>query len=110
MTALGIHRPNPVAGRAASVRTCADRGISRTRALGLGAGRAGVAARAGLPAARFHALRHSCGALLVAQWVHLQVIPQILEHSNIRVTSAVYEHVGEQLQRDAAEPMASALE
>lgn len=66
--------------------------------------------RAGLPAARFHTLRHSCGALLVAQGVHLQVIAQILGHSDIRVTSAVYAHVGEQLQRDAAERMAKALD
>jgi integrase len=29
-----------------------------------------LVARAGLPAARFHTLRHSCGALLVAQGVH----------------------------------------
>ena len=69
-----------------------------------------LVARAGLPAARFHTLRHSCGALLVAQGVHLQVIAQILGHSDIRVTSAVYAHVGEQLQRDAAERMAIALD
>lgn len=67
-------------------------------------------ARAGLPAARFHTLRHSCGALLVAQGVHLQVIAEIMGHSDIRVTSAVYAHVGEQLQRDAADRMASAVE
>ena len=54
-----------------------------------------VVARAGLPAARFHTLRHSCGALLVAQGVHLQVIAEILGHSDIRVTSAVHAHVGE---------------
>jgi integrase len=69
-----------------------------------------LVARAGLPAARFHTLRHSCGALLVAQGVHLQVIAEILGHSDIRVTSAVYAHVGERLQRDAAERMASALD
>jgi integrase len=69
-----------------------------------------LVARAGLPAARFHTLRHSCGALLVAQGVHLQVIAEILGHSDIRVTSAVYAHVGERLQRDAAERMATALD
>ena len=69
-----------------------------------------LVSRAGLPAARFHTLRHSCGALLVAQGVHLQVIAEILGHSDIRVTSAVYAHVGEQLQRDAAERMAKALD
>jgi integrase len=42
--------------------------------------------------------------------VHLQVIAGILGHSDIRVTSAVYPHVGEQLQRDAADRMAGALD
>ncbi len=69
-----------------------------------------LVARAGIPAARFHTLRHSCGALLVAQGVHLQVVAEILGHSDIRITSAVYAHVGEQLQRDAAERMATALD
>ena len=69
-----------------------------------------LVASAGLPAARFHTLRHSCGALLVAQGVHLQVIAEILGHSDIRVTSAVYAHVGEQLRREAADRMATAVD
>ena len=40
----------------------------------------------------------------------LRVIAEILGHSDIRVTSAVYAHVSEQLQRDAAERMATALD
>jgi integrase len=69
-----------------------------------------IVKRSGIPAARFHTLRHSCGALLVAQGVHLQVVAEILGHSDIRITSAVYAHVGEQLQRDAADRMATALD
>lgn len=68
-----------------------------------------LVARAELDATRFHSLRHSCGALLVAQGVHLQVIADILGHSDIRITSSVYAHVGEELQRDAADRMATAL-
>ncbi len=69
-----------------------------------------VVLRAGIPPARFHTLRHSCGALLVVQGVHLQVVAAILGHSDIRITSSVYAHVGEQLQRDAADRMATALD
>ncbi len=63
-----------------------------------------------LVAARFHTVRHSCGALLVAQGVHLQVIAEMLGHRDIRVTSAVYAHVSDRLQRDAADRMASAVD
>ncbi len=55
-------------------------------------------------------LRHSCGALLVVQGVHLRVVAEILGHSDTRITSSVYAHVGEQIQRDAADRMATALD
>ncbi|HEU5329585.1 MAG TPA: site-specific integrase, partial [Thermomicrobiales bacterium] len=67
-------------------------------------------ARAGLPALRFHDLRHSCASLLVAQGVHPRVIMELLGHSTITVTMNTYSHVLPQAQRDAATAMAGLLQ
>lgn len=64
--------------------------------------------QAGLPATRFHSLRHSCGSLLLAQGVHLAVIAEVLGHSGTRTTEAVYAHVTDALRRDAADRMGAA--
>src|SRR5262249_7127021 len=61
--------------------------------------------KAGLPAVRFHDLRHSAASLMLAQGVPLKVIQEILGHSSIAVTSGFYAHLGEQLKRDAADAM-----
>lgn len=57
---------------------------------------------ADLPDIRFHALRHSCASLLVAQGVHPRVVMEILGHSTITLTMNTYSHVMPQAQRDAA--------
>lgn len=62
--------------------------------------------RAGLPAIRFHDLRHSCASLLVAQGVHPRVVMDILGHSTIALTMNTYSHVLPQAHRDAAELLA----
>ena len=51
-------------------------------------------ARAGLdPRTRFHDLRHTAAALMVAQGAHLLVVKQRLGHSSISVTADRYGHL-----------------
>jgi integrase len=51
-------------------------------------------ARAGLPAGvRFHDLRHTCAALLIANGQHMEEVKDYLGHSSIRVTSDRYGHL-----------------
>jgi integrase len=51
-------------------------------------------ARAGLdPELHFHALRHTCAALLIARGRHMEEIKVHLGHSSIRVTSDRYGHL-----------------
>jgi integrase len=50
--------------------------------------------RAGLPdELRFHDLRHTCAALMIASGCHLQEVKTYLGHSSIRVTSDRYGHL-----------------
>lgn len=49
---------------------------------------------AGLPEAlRFHDLRHTCAALLIANGQHMEEVKEYLGHSTIRVTSDRYGHL-----------------
>ncbi len=66
-------------------------------------------AEAGLPAMRFHDLRHGCASLLLAQGVSPRVVMEILGHSQISLTMNTYAHVIPSLKRDAAEQMATLL-
>jgi len=51
-------------------------------------------ARAGLPdGLRFHDLRHTCAALLIADGRHMEEVKDHLGHSSIRVTSDRYGHL-----------------
>jgi integrase len=51
-------------------------------------------ARAGLPdQVRFHDLRHTCAALLIAQGAHPKAIQAHLGHSSIQVTMDRYGHL-----------------
>jgi integrase len=52
---------------------------------------------------RLHDLRHSCATLLFAQDVDLQTIRDLLGHSSIGVTSAIYVNVLRGVQRDAVD-------
>ncbi|MGH3868691.1 MAG: tyrosine-type recombinase/integrase [Pseudonocardiaceae bacterium] len=62
-----------------------------------------LVARAGVTRIRFHDLRHSCATLLFAQGVELQMIQDLLGHSSIGVTSAIYVDVLREVQRDAVD-------
>lgn len=64
---------------------------------------------AGLPAMRFHDLRHGAASLLLAQGVHPRVVMEMLGHSTITLTMNVYSHVIPDLQREAADKMEAAL-
>jgi integrase len=68
-----------------------------------------ILARAGLPAIRFHDLRHSCATLLLAQGVPPRVIMDTLGHSSIRLTMNTYSHVLPELRDEAAAAMERAL-
>ena len=49
--------------------------------------------RSGLGHVRFHDLRHTCAALLIAVGRHLEEVKTYLGHSSIRVTSDRYGHL-----------------
>ncbi len=59
--------------------------------------------RAGLPAVRFHALRHSCASMLAAHGVPARVAIDILGHSDIRLTQNIYPHVFDEAKQQAAD-------
>lgn len=60
---------------------------------------------AGLPAMRFHDMRHSAASMLAALGVHPSVAQRILGHANISTTLAVYTHVEQVAMRDATDLM-----
>ena len=49
--------------------------------------------RAGLPAIRFHDLRHSAATLLLSLGVHPKVVQELLGHTQISMTMDIYSHV-----------------
>lgn len=62
--------------------------------------------RAGLPEKlRFHDLRHTAAALMIAEGATMEQVKQILGHSTIRVTSDTYGHLFD----DHADPLMEAL-
>jgi integrase len=62
--------------------------------------------RAGLPEQlRFHDLRHTAAALLIAEGATMEQVKQILGHSTIRVTSDTYGHLFD----DHSDPLMEAL-
>ena len=64
--------------------------------------------KAGVRDARVHDGRHTAGALLVEQGIHVRVVQEILGHSDIRVTQR-YTHVASAAAQDAASRMGDAL-
>jgi integrase len=65
--------------------------------------------RAGLPAIRFHDLRHSAATLLLMQGVHPKVVQERLGHATIGVTMDTYSHVLPSMQQDAASKLEAFL-
>jgi integrase len=61
---------------------------------------------AGLPdGLRFHDLRHSCVAMLIANGRHMEEVKTHLGHSSIRVTSDRYGHLFPQARRELADSL-----
>ena len=67
-------------------------------------------AAAGLENVRFHDLRHSHAALLIAQGEHPKVIQSRLGHASITTTLDTYGHLFEGLDEDAADRLDAAIE
>ena len=61
--------------------------------------------RAGLPAKRFHDLRHTCATLLLIQGEDIRVVMDVLGHSQISLTANTYQHVVQSLKERAADRM-----
>lgn len=67
------------------------------------------AAAAGIPATRFHDLRHTYATLALEQKVDVKTVSSNLGHATVAFTLDVYGHVSEQMQLDSAEKMQNYL-
>jgi integrase len=65
--------------------------------------------KAGLPAIRFHDLRHTAATLLLTKGVHPRKVADMLGHSSVAVTLDTYSHVVEGLHQDAVAALNEAL-
>lgn len=68
----------------------------------------GLLAQAGVRPARVHDARHTAATLLLEQGIGIQVVQQILGHSQLSQTER-YTHVTTELSRHAADRMSDAL-
>ncbi|MCU1607252.1 MAG: Phage integrase [Modestobacter sp.] len=68
-----------------------------------------AAARAGIPDAVLHTLRHSAASAMLSHGVPLKVVTEILGHSSIAITGDVYGHVSPDVSRDAVATLGAAL-
>jgi hypothetical protein len=66
---------------------------------------AALIARAGVPAIRFHDLRHTSATLLLAEGVHGKIVQERLGHANIATTLDLYSHVTVDMQRHGADQL-----
>ncbi len=65
--------------------------------------------KAGLPAIRFHDLRHTCATLLFSRNVNPKVVSEMLGHSSIARTLDTYSHVLPNMQKGAARTLEETL-
>jgi integrase len=66
--------------------------------------------QAGLPAIRFHDLRHSAATILLSMGVNIKVIQEMLGHSDISITLRVYGHLLPSMQQEAVDKWDSAFQ
>ena len=57
----------------------------------------------GLPAIRFHDLRHTAATLMLKQGINPKIVQERLGHADISITLNIYSHVLPSMQEDAAE-------
>jgi integrase len=65
--------------------------------------------RAGLPAIRFHDLRHTAATLMLEAGIHPKVVSEMLGHSQVSITLDLYSHVTPNMQQQAAAAMDAVL-
>jgi integrase len=106
--ALRAHRKRQLDGKASeyvfassSGRPLDPRNVARRFAMAIAA--------AGLPAQRFHDLRHACATLLLEQGEDLAVVSKLLGHANLSTTADVYAHLTPAMGQRAAERMDGVL-
>ena len=68
-----------------------------------------ILAKAGLPAIRFHDLRHSAATIALLLNVHPKVVSEMLGHGKVSVTLDLYSHVLPSMQDEAAKKIEEAL-
>jgi len=68
-----------------------------------------VLAKAGIPHAHVHDLRHTMATLMVRQKVDLKIVQRALRHSRHSTTADLYAHVLDDMQRAGADELAKAL-
>jgi integrase len=66
--------------------------------------------KAGLPAIRFHDLRHSAATALLALGTNPKIVQEVLGHSAISITMDVYSHVLPTMQKEAMNRLNDALQ
>lgn len=64
---------------------------------------------AGLPRIRLHDLRHTWATLALVAGVPMKIVQERLGHSSITITSDLYSHIVEGLDRDAAEKVTRSI-
>jgi len=65
--------------------------------------------RSGLPAIRFHDLRHTCATILLMASKHPKYVQELLGHASINITLDTYSHVIEGMDGGLADAMREAL-
>jgi integrase len=62
-------------------------------------------AAAGLPAIRFHDMRHTAATILLSRGVHVKLVSELLGHATIVLTLDTYSHLIPAMHGDAAAAM-----
>jgi integrase len=70
----------------------------------------GVLTQAGLPAIRFHDLRHTAATLMLADSVPMVTISKILGHSSPAITATIYAHALDEQKADAIAVLSQQLQ
>src|SRR5829696_8490988 len=65
--------------------------------------------KAGLPAIRFHDLRHTCATLLLSSNVNPKIVSEMLGHATIAITLDTYSHVLPNMQEGAGRALEDTL-
>ncbi len=65
--------------------------------------------KAGLPAIRFHDLRHTCATLLLSKNVNPKIVSEMLGHATVAITLDTYSHVLPNMQESAARALEDTL-